>query len=1054
QPAPIVEVSGRGYPVDVRYRPLEQDEDGDDVNLPRGIADAASELAAEGPGDMLVFLPTERDIRDVSKVLRGRTLGGGAEIVPLYARLSTQEQNKVFQPHKGRRIVLATNVAESSLTVPNIRYVIDSGLARISRYSPRSKVQRLPIEPISQASADQRMGRCGRVGPGICVRLFAEDDYQARDRYPTPEIRRTNLAAVILQMLALRLGSIDEFPFLDPPRHESVRDGFKTLYELGAIDEHRRLTDVGRRLSQLPVDPRIGRMILAAEGEQCLHEVLIIAAALETQDPRERPVDKQAAADEKHGQWAHPDSDFLSLLNLWDFYHKLKDELSRNQLQKACRQNFLSSNRMREWLDVHRQLVRLVTQANLKIPPRRDDYDAIHRSLLAGLLSNIAMRVDRFEYQGAGSQRFQLWPGSSLFKNKPSWLIAAELLETSRRYLRTAARINPDWIEPLAGHLVKRSYSQPHWSKRRRSVMAYERVTLFGLPIVAQRQVRYGPHDPVEARRIFIQNALVEGLFDAKAAFYEQNRALLKRLREEGNRARRADLFVSDQALYEFYHERLPDNIYDWATLRRWLDTAAPDEIERLAMRRSDVLPQADDEVELEFPDRYDLGDLSVQVEYRFQPGETDDGLTLTIPREAVSRLDADRLDWLVPGMLEEKITALIRTLPKSIRRSLVPAPDTARQAAGMLHFGQGPFLQTVAQTLSRLAEEPIGVEAFELDKLPAHLRFNVRVIDANGKLLARGRDLNSLRAELHIEAEQSDEGVIADARWERDEIVAWDFGELPQRVPVKRGAFALPAFPTLIDRGRSVSLRLVDSLSLAERRARAGVRRLFAIAEHRELRAHVVWLPRWDEMQRFAMTLPHQRTLAEQVMDLLADLALRQVPLPRDADQFAAACKQARKQLSYAVQEAAGVLPKIFETYQAARLALDELRGVEKLKSATDDIERQLGELLAEGFLAETPWQWLVHVPRYLQAILIRIDRLRSGGQARDAQALAELRVHLDRFRQRAQELATQNEDDPALDEYRWLIEEYRVSLFAQQLGTSTKVSSQRLEKHWRTLA
>jgi ATP-dependent helicase HrpA len=1077
---PIVEVSGRTYPVEVRYRTLELgNEEEDPPTLADQIGAAATELCREGPGDILAFLPTERDILEVSKVLRGRSFAGGKKthVLPLYARLSVAEQNKVFQSSGQRRIVLATNVAESSLTVPGIRYVVDSGTARISRYAARSKVQRLPIESVSKASADQRKGRCGRIGPGICIRLYSAQDFESRDQYTTPEIRRTNLASVILQMLSLRLGSVDEFPFLDPPRPEAVNDGYKTLFELGAIDDRRQLTGIGKQLSRLPIDPRIGRMILAASEEGCLHAMLIIAAALELQDPRDRPVEKQKQADEKHAHFAHEESDFLSYLKLWDFYHGVRQKLSHSQLRKACQQNFLSAARLREWTDIHRQLLQLANESGLKVvqrrgresfspdavleattrgngekdsrPLERDDYDAIHRALLCGLLSNVALRRDNYEYEGSGGTNFFVWPGSSAFAKAPKWIIGGELVETSRRYIRTVARIDPKWIEPLAEHLVKRSYNDPFWSRKSGTVLAHEKVTLFGLTIVAGRRSPFGNHDPKTARHLFIQHALVEGDWNAAPKFFGHNRKLLEQVESLGAKSRSTSFIVGDSAQYAFYDARLPEDVFDTDSLNRWLKAAGRDGDSQLKMTQADLVDDSDDHDPAAFPDALHTGSLNLEIDYRFQPREEDDGLTITVPHDGLPQLDERRLEWLVPGRVEEKLTALIRSLPKRLRRSLIPAPDIANKAAASITFAEGDFLNVAAATLSKLGDEKISGQDFQLEKLPHHLRMNVRVIDDSGEVLAEGRELQDLREKLGIESAALT-NVISDSQWERDGITRWDFGELPESVTVRRGEFVMEAYPTLIDCGDSVSLRLLTTRDGSLRQGHAGLRRLFCLVEHRELKSQVHWLPRIEQLQLFASTLPHSRDLREQLIDLLADLSFMQGrPIPRNEEVFTGACKVGRKQMLLAVQDVGKLMVPIFERYHEVQVKLEEVVSPNCQDSLTD-IRNQLASLTREGFLVDTPWSWLQHYPRYLQGIADRVEKLRTGGGARDRQAMAEVTPHLERY---DEQIAGDHSDDAnnaALVEYRWMLEEFRVSLFAQQLGTSIKVSPQRLEKQW----
>ena len=720
-PVPVINVEGRTYPVDIEYRDPQSDQEPDsttsDRDTDRHVLNACRDLADQGNGDILVFLPTENDIRTLNKKLRGVSFRGPAtEILPLYARLSTEQQNRIFQSHSGRRIVLATNVAESSITVPGIKFVVDTGTARISRYAPKSKVQRLPIEPVSQASANQRAGRCGRIGPGRCIRLFSQEDYESRARFTTPEIRRTNLASVILQTLSLKLGEISQFPFIDPPGNDAIRDGYKTLFEIGAVDEGRNLTPLGRKLAKLPVDPRIGRMIYQAQEENCLSEILIICSGLELQDPRMRPAEKKQAADTQHQKFAHESSDFLSMLRLWDFFHQLKEDLSRSRLRAACSQNFISLSLMRQWQDIHRQLKGMAASQGLKTRKRRDDYDAIHRSLLSGLLSGVALLGDRHEYTGAGGIKFHLWPGSGVFANKPKWIMAGEVLETSRRYGRTIARISPNWIEPLASHLVKHHYSDPHWSRKQQTVLAHERVSLFGLPIVANRRTTYGKIDPEHSRDLFIEQALTEGEYTGNENFYRKNNQLLESIKTEAAKTRNRELIVDSYLVNGFYDQRLPPQVFDSASLKRALKQDRQLD-HQLCMTRDDLIESQPELNQAQFPNEVKIGAMQIPVDYQFSPGAKDDGATIEIPVEGLGQIDDIQTGWLIPGLMVDRIVALIRSLPKPIRRNLVPAPETAKQVADNLPFGQGSFLESVARELSRRAGQPVRVEQFKPEK-------------------------------------------------------------------------------------------------------------------------------------------------------------------------------------------------------------------------------------------------------------------------------------------------------------------------------------------------
>jgi ATP-dependent helicase HrpA len=1072
-PAPIIEVSGRTYPVETLYRPLSVEDDEFSLDPVQGVLRGVEELAARGPGDILVFLPTERDILEISHKLRGRQLpGGSAEILPLYARLSTAEQNKVFRPHNGRRIVLATNVAESSLTVPGIRYVVDTGTARISRYSARSKLQRLPIEDISQASADQRKGRCGRVGPGVCIRLYSEEDYLRRERYTPPEIQRTNLASVVLQTLALQLGPIEDFPFLDPPRAESIRDGYKTLFELGAINFSNELTPIGRQLARLPADPRIGRILLAADKEGCLADVLIIAAALETQDPRERPADRAAAADEAHRKFLSSESDFLSYIKLWDFYAKLKEDLSRNQLRKACAQNFLSELRMREWHDVHRQLLEMVTQFGLHVGKRRwrteageelskdsEVYAAIHRALLAGLLSNIAMRSETAEYIGAGNNRLFLWPGSGVFASKPKWIVAADLVETTKNYARTIARIDPSWIEPLAGHLVHYHYTNPTWEKRAGATMANERVSLFGLTIVPRRRVRYGPIDPLASREMMIRNGLVEGEFETRAPFFRHNQQLREELDHLAAKARRRDLLVEDQMVFDFYNARIPADVYDAPRLEKWLRSVEKDRPRILHMEPDDLLGHALDPPQPEeFPEQLDVDRLHLPLEYHFEPGAENDGLTVNVPREAIFQLSAERLNWLIPGLLVEKVEHLIRSLPKNLRRNLIPAPEVAKRVAKKLHFAKSSFLLEVARALSAESEEPVSPEDFDLAKLPRHLVMNVRVLDERGKTVAEGRDLEVLREKVGATKSVAAAKAEEKSPWHRDGVKSWEWETLPESVDITRAGLSFTRFPAIVDVQETAALRLCETLAEAEQLTWGGIRRLIVLDRPRRYREQIEHLPKLAQMQVFAAPLCKERTLIQQLIDLLAqrtiDLAratpaLRNSPLPRTKDDFHKLLKGATEQLLPAVQEVTRFAPPLFEAYHQARLALEQSRP-ESWQSAVEDMQQQFSELLIPNFLAEIPWTWLQHLPRYLKGISLRLQKLAGAGLPRDRQGLALLAPRVAAWRDRREVHKKHHVHDPELTTFRWMLEEFRISLFAQELGTSQAISAQRLDKQW----
>jgi ATP-dependent helicase HrpA len=1052
---PVITVSGRTYPVEVRYRPPVAEKEGEEPDIERAVVAAVDALARERAGDILIFMPTEQDILATAKALRAHRIPGVSpghemEVLPLYARLSTAEQNRVFQPHQRRRIVIATNVAESSLTVPGIHSVIDTGTARISRYAARSKVQRLPIEPVSQASADQRKGRCGRLGPGVCVRLYSQDDYLHRERYTPPEILRSNLSAVALQAMALRLGEIEDFPFLDAPRPEAIRDAYRTLFELGAIDDARQLTNLGRQLSRLPVDPRIGRIILAGVHENCLHEILIIAAVLELQDPRERPSDQQEAADQAHAHFADEQSDFISFLKLWDFYHELKSRLSRSQLRRACRESFLSYNRMRDWLEIHRQLLKLCVQAGFHIQPRRNDHERIHRALLAGFLSSVAYRSDQHEYTVAGGQKAMLWPGSAAYERRPKWMMAAEVLETGRRYLRTAARINPRWIEPLAEHLVKRTHRDPYWDPTMGAAMVVESVSLFGLPVVRQRRVRLAVVDPQHAREMFIEHALVRGDYQTRARFLAHNQQLVQELERFQRKVRRLGLVRGEHARFGFYDRRLPADVVDAASFERWRRDADRSEPGLLFMSARNLLTDPDAVQDPEaFPDAITVGAMRLPLDYCFDPGAEHDGVTITVPKEGFHQLDARRLEWLVPGLVEEKVIALIKSLTKTVRRSLVPVPDTARRAMAELRYPEGCLQTALAQALTRQLGTPISADSFRLPRLPDHLRMRIRVVDSTGRSLAIGRDLASVRKQLWGDRRPA-AGALDDPRFHRQGITTWDFGDLPEQVEVTCGGVVLQAYPALVDTGTSVALRLTTSREAAAQQTHAGLRRLVVLAVRHEIEPHIEWLPSFGELAALASDLGDRAYWKEQLIELVADRAfLADQVVPRNEQQFQACLTAGRERIGLAVQDIVPLVTLILENCATVQTAVRQATNPQWLY-AVADIESQLRELLPAWFLTTTSWQSLQSYPRYLRAIHIRLKRLASGGLARDRQLFDEVDARWHAYLDLIAQYRREGIYDAALAQYRWLLEEFRVSLFAQQLGTLLPVSGKRLDQFW----
>lgn len=1058
KPAPIIEVSGRTYPVEVRYRPPIDDDDSDDVDWQRAVANACQELAEEGTGDILVFMPTERDIRETAKVLGGREFAGDyqnrkTEIVQLFGRLSEKEQNRVFAPHDHRRIVIATNVAESSLTVPGIISVVDPGTARISRFSATSQVQRLPIEPISQASANQRKGRCGRVAPGVCVRLYSEEDFNSRDEYTQPEIQRTNLANVILQMKALKLGKLEDFPFLDPPTPSAIRTGLKTLFELGAVDEEENLTPIGRKMGNLPVDPRIAKMILAAEDEQCVEEVLIITSALELRDPRDRPLDKQKAADEAHEKFQHETSDFLSYLKLWDFYSDLEKKLSHSKLRKACAQNFLSPNRMREWKDLHRQLRQMARDSKIQFTDRRNNEDAIHRAILGGLLHNVAMKGEGHEYTGSGGQKLFLWPGSIAFSNKPKWIMAAELVETSKRYARCVAPVQPGWIERIAEHVVKRNYSEPHWHDKSAGIMAWEKVLLFGLPIVPRRRTRYGKIDPVHCREQFIRQGLVEGKYQSPGEFAKHNEQLKNELEAWQAKLRSGQHFAGEEIQVDFFESRVPAEVTDGPRFEKWRKKVEPKHPRLLYLTKADLLideenaPQKSD-----FPDHLKIGTMEVNVEYNLEPGTEEDGVTITVPPEGLNQLSVDNLAWLVPGLLEEKIAALIKSLPKAQRILFVPAPETAKEVVKRLSFGQGHLLEQLSSQLRDLSGEYIPIENFDVERLPSHLRMNVRVVDHHGKQIASGRDLSQLRQLIRTRASK----VVQrnkDDRWQQDGLTSWSFETLPSRVELERGGITVIAYPMLVDQTNSIGLRLSESQQDAHAKTKRALVRLFVIQEKKRLDEQVRHFPRLNQLQLQMSALPDGKHFPGYLKWMIAQAALwKENAVPRSEAEWKQKIDFARNQLSVVVQEVTTFMQPLLEEYHSVRRLLEK-KPPPALSPLVQELQDQFAELVAPGFLAQPPIGWVAQYPRYLEAMQVRWEKATTGNFAKDRKQQQRIAPYWNRWKHACNQLGEEARLHPHLIQFRFLIEEFRVSLFAQQLGTAMTVSEKRLDEVWQQI-
>ena len=1053
--APVIEVSGRTYPVDVWYRPPPED----DADIPQAIVGALRELIAHeretphaGRGDVLVFHAGERDIRETALALR-RAQIPNLEVLPLYSRLPQPEQAKVLRPgaRTGRRVVLATNVAETSLTVPGIRYVIDPGLARLSRYSVRSKVQRLPIEPISRASADQRKGRCGRLSDGICVRLFAEEDFARRPAYTDPEIRRTNLASVVLQMQALGLGEVMRFPFLEPPDERQVNDGIRLLEELGAI-HGRKLTDVGRRLARLPVDPRIGRMLLAAAELGALAEMLVIASLLSIQDPRERPAEKQQAADQSHRRFACETSDFIAMLNLWRYGEEQRQALSASAWRRLCQREFLSYLRMREWRDIHLPLRLLSRDLGLRENTEPATDETLHRAILAGMLTHIGTRTEERDYEGVRGRRFAVHPGSALFRKQPKWLVCAELVETTRLYGRHAAVIKPEWVFPWADPLVKREHHEPHWAARAGKVLATERVRLLGLLVSDARSIDYAKIDPVEARRIFIQAALVEGDYRSTQRFWQHNRALLAEIEELESRGRRRDLLVEDKVLYAFYDERLPATVCDHPSLEKWLRAELPRHREALCMPRELLLRNAGAEPGMaQFPDALDWEGLRVPLVYRYEPGHAADGVTAVLPLALLERFPRHLPGWLVPGLLRDKIIALFKGLPKQHRRPLVPVPDTVDAVLGRISRADQPLCEVLAAVLKDLRGVVIPREAWDEASLDPFYRMNLRLVAASGEIVAEGRDIDAIRRDF-VERSRGEVKRAAPQQLVQSGITRWSFGALPDTVRVKGVGLDLPGFPVVRDAGDTVRVETLADAGEAARVHRAGLRRLLLIACTQE----AAWLRRNLLRDTRSLLVLGSRfgrdALIEDILLAAVDGYLPADALGvRDPARFAlmeADCKATLTGRARQMEALLGEVASAFQSVLARREALQK----PGFQDARADIEAQLARLVRPDFLVRVPPVWRERIPVYLRAIDARIEKL-GGRLVKDRDCVRELAALQERLDSWHKRNPTADPDADVVAEYRWMIEEYRISLFAQQLGTVGPVSRKRLDKLWEEL-
>ncbi|MER5304858.1 ATP-dependent RNA helicase HrpA [Streptomyces lasiicapitis] len=1063
--APIVEVSGRTYPVEVRYRPLlEDDTDDPDRDQITAITDAVEELQGEGKGDILVFLSGEREIRDTADALNKKNYKF-TEVLPLYARLSHAEQHRVFQQHTGRRIVLATNVAETSLTVPGIKYVIDPGTARISRYSHRTKVQRLPIEAVSQASANQRKGRCGRTSDGICIRLYSEDDFLARPEFTDAEILRTNLASVILQMTAAGLGDIEKFPFIDPPDHRNIRDGVQLLQELGALDPaqkdpKKRLTQQGRKLAQLPVDPRLARMVLEADKNGCVREVMVIAAALSIQDPRERPADKQTQADQQHARFKDETSDFLAYLNLWRYVREQQKELGSSAFRRMCKREYLNFLRVREWQDIYTQLRTVAKQMDIHLNEDDAAEQHVHVSLLAGLLSHVGMKDvkdgAKNEYLGARSAKFAVFPGSALFKKPPRFIMSAELVETSRLWARVNARIEPEWVEPLAQHLLKRTYSEPHWEKDQAAVMAFEKVTLYGVPIISDRKVNYGRIDPETSRDLFIRNALVEGDWRTHHKFFADNRRLLTEVEELEHRARRRDILVDDETLFDFYDQRVPEDVVSGAHFDSWWKKKQREEPELLDFERSMLINErAGDVSKDDYPDSWRQGPLKFRVTYQFEPGADADGVTVHIPLQVLNQVSADGFDWQIPGLREEVVTELIRSLPKPIRRHYVPAPNYAKEFLKRATPLQEPLHVTLGRELQKMVGVPLGADDFDLSRVPDHLKITFRVTDERRRKLAEDKDLEVLKLQLKPKARKAlSQAAAATAERsggesvERAGLTDWTIGTLSRVFETRRAGQPVKAYPALVDDGDTVSVRLFDTEVEQTQAMWRGTRRL--ILRNIPVNPAKFAQDKLTNAQKLALSAnPHgsMQALFDDCATAAADKLIADFGGPAwDEESYRKLYEKVRAEIVDTTVHAVAQVQQVLAAWQACERRLKSSRSPALLANLTD-VREQLDALIKPGFVTETGLRRLPDLMRYMVAADRRLQQMPTNVQ-RDTTRMEKVREMRDEYAWLLEQLPQGRPVPREVLDIRWMIEELRVSYFAHALGTAYPVSDKRIVK------
>jgi ATP-dependent helicase HrpA len=1114
KPVPVIEVSGRLYKVEVRYRPVDRDpvaaapaSDGkavskaqaarDKRDLIDAVVDGVDELCRLGQGDVLVFLPGEREIRDCAEALR-KQHPPHVEILPLFARLSVEEQDRVFKTTNARRIVLATNVAETSLTVPGIRYVVDSGLARVKRYSYRNKVEQLQVEAIAQSAANQRAGRCGRVADGVCIRLYEEDDFLQRPKFTEPEILRSSLAAVILRMKSLHLTDVETFPFVESPQGRAIADGYQLLQELGAVDDENQLTPMGRKLAKLPLDPRVGRMILAASDNNCLTEMLIIASALSVQDPRDRPMEYQQQADEKHKKFADEKSEFLSYVKIWRWFEQaIEHKKTNRQLQENCRENFLSQVRLREWRDVHSQLLTIVKEQGWRMNESPATYDQLHLALLTGLLGNIGYKMedDAGAYLGARGIKFHIWPGSYLGKKAGKWVMAAELVETTRLYARTLAQIQPEWVEKIGGHLLKKSWGEPRWEKRSAQVTASERATLYGIVVYSQRRINYANINPQEAREILIRDALVAGDYETRAPFFAHNQKLIREIENLEHKSRRLDVLVDDQLIAAFYDKEIPGDIVNGAGFEKWYKDASRDNPKLLYLNREELMRHEAAGVTTElFPKTMNVTGIEMSLSYHFEPGSPRDGVTLSVPLFALNQIPQERPGWLVPGMLKEKVQLLLKSLPQKLRRHCVPLPEYAanffERNQDPVRFGKGDLIDALITDIHQHTSARVLTTDFKLETLPAHLFMNFKVVDEHGRQLEMGRNLATLQAELGGQARQSFQRMAestpaavasgqarAQAAFgkpapaatanapaakgkesvavpvsantgvsQHTNITSWSFGELPELLEISQGKLTLIGFPALVDKGTHCDLEVFDDPNVAARTHRIGLRRLFALQFKDQLKFAEKNIPGLQQMGMQFMSVGSPEDLREQIVNKAIDIACLQDPLPHDAASFNKRKDEGKGRIGLLINEIARLVGQVLAEFHGMPKRLQNLP-----PAVAADMQGQLKELVHKRFIADTEYSQLSHFPRYLKAMNVRLEKLRTN-TARDAQLMAEWQTAATQFQRTIKNQPLKNLD-PRMTDFRWMLEELRVSLFAQELRTPMPVSSKRLQKVWESM-